>query len=91
MVELTNKVINYDVKNQNENLKLTGTLQITDTKLIKGFYGTFYSLEDEFKGNFSYSETDEGLINSSVDSYPSELEDKGAKLLDITVDEIKAK
>ena len=91
MVELTNKLINYEVKNQDENLKLSGTIQIAEDKRITTFYGAFYSLQDEFSGSFSYSEEGEDLINSSVTSYPLGLEAKGMTLLDTTLKEIKAK
>lgn len=89
MVQLTNKAVTYNVENQDSNLKLNGTIQITDSNRISTFYGSFYSLQDDFKGGFSYSELESGLLDSSVNSYPPELEDKGICLLDTTIKEIK--
>nr|DAI51199.1 MAG TPA: hypothetical protein [Caudoviricetes sp.]DAQ75695.1 MAG TPA: hypothetical protein [Caudoviricetes sp.] len=88
-MELLNKRVMYTVKNQDSNLKLEGDAQITGDNVITTFSGSFFTLEDVFTGGFSYAEEGDGLINKSVNSYPSSLEDKGMKLLDATVTALK--
>lgn len=88
-MELLNKRVMYTVKNQDANLKLEGDAQIVGDNQIITFSGTFYTLEDQFTGGFSYADEGDGLINKSVHSYPASLEDKGMKLLDATVVALK--
>lgn len=88
-MELLNKRVMYTVKNQDANLKLEGDVQITGDNQITTFSGTFYTLEDQFTGGFSYADEGDGLINKSVHSYPASLDDKGMKLLDATVVALK--
>lgn len=88
-MELLNKRVMYTVKNQDANLKLEGDVQIAGDTQIVTFSGTFYTLEDNFSGGFSYSEEGDGLISKSVNSYPSSMQDKGMNLLDATVAALK--
>lgn len=88
-MELFNKRVMYTVKNQDSNLKLEGDVQITGDNTVTTFSGTFYTLDDQFTGGFSYAEEGDELINKSVHSYPASLEDKGMNLLDATVTALK--
>lgn len=88
-MEVYNKRTIFGVKNQNSDLKLDGEVQVNEDKVISSFYGTLYSLEDEFVGNFSYSENGDKSINLSVNNYSPELDNKGATLIDETVEQIK--
>lgn len=88
-MELLNKRVMYNVRNQDSNLKIEGDVQITGGNQIVSFSGNLFTLEDGFAGGFSYSEDTEGLISKSVSSYPASLDDKGMKLLDATVVALK--
>lgn len=88
-MELLNKRVTYTVKNQDSNLKLEGDVQITGDNVITTFSGSFFTLEDVFAGGFSYAEEGDDLINKSINSYPTNLEDKGMNLLDATVEALK--
>lgn len=90
MIQLTNKREQYDVTNEDSNLKLQGTFVYSDDKRVTDFNGWFYSLEGESKGNFYYLETDVDTINKSINDFPKEMGDKGCELLDATVAAIKA-
>lgn len=86
-MELTNKRVMYSVKNEDSNLKLTGEVQLSESSITE-FSGNFFTLAEEYSGNFSYSESGTN-INCSINSYPSSLQDKGMILLDTTIKAIK--
>lgn len=89
-MEISDRRIICKVKNQDSNLKLEGEVQINESDMILSFSGFFNTLEDTYAGNFYYQETDEGLVDKSVNSFPSNLQNKGIELLDLTIPLIKS-
>lgn len=89
-MKLSNRRTMYFVENEDENLRLSGDVQIGESGLIDSFNGNFYTLGEGINaGSFSYSETLDGFINKSVYSYPKTMENKGLELLDKTINELQ--
>ena len=89
-MELSNKKIMYNVKNQDSNLKLEGEIQVLESGLVVSFYGTLSTLEGEYVGSFSLNEHEEGTIDASINGYVVSQGDKGYNLIKSTVEAVKA-
>lgn len=88
-MQLTNKQVIYSCVNENETLKLAGTIHFNDENLITQFNGTFETIEDEACGDFYYNETVDGKVNKATNNIPADLVDQTSDLLLATVAEIK--
>lgn len=89
-MEVFNKRTICNVKNSDSNLKLDGEAQVDESKKVTTFMGTFYTPEDEYAGTFTYSEREGDVVDKSVNSFPTNLQNKGIELLDATVVELKS-
>lgn len=88
-MELLNKTIMYNVKNQDSNLKLEGEIQILESGIVVSFYGTLYTLENEYSGSFTLNEHEGGTIDASINGYVVSQGDKGYTLIKTTVEAVK--
>ena len=88
-MELLNKTIMYNVKNQDSNLKLEGEIQILESGIVVSFYGTLYTLENEYSGSFTLNEHEGGTIDESINGYVVSQGDKGYTLIKTTVEAVK--
>lgn len=88
MIQLSNKREIYNVSNETSDLKLVGDVTFDATKRITNFNGQFFTLDDNYAGNFSYFEM-EGDFSQSVSSIPNGIDGKAVALLDTTVVELK--
>lgn len=88
-MNLTNKQVIYSCVNENEALKLTGTIHFNGENVITQFSGTFTTIEDEACGDFYYNETADGKVNRATNNVPADLVDPTGDLLLATVAEIK--
>lgn len=88
MIQLSNKREIYNVTNETSELKLAGDVTFDAAKKITNFSGQFYTLDDNYAGNFSYFEM-EGDFSQSVSSIPNSIDGKAVALLDATVVELK--
>lgn len=89
-MELSDKKIMYNVKNQDSNLKLEGEIQILESGIVVSFYGTLYTLVNEYSGSFTLNEHEDGTIDASINGYTITQGDKGYNLIKSTVEAVKA-
>lgn len=88
-MKLTNKQVSYNCTNENDTLKLSGTIHFDGDNVITQFSGSFSTIEDVACGDFYYNETADGKANRATNNVPVDLIDATGDLLLATVAEIK--
>lgn len=58
--------------------------------MVNSFYGTLYTLEDEYSGTFSLSEREGGIMDISINGYSISQRDKGYSLIKATIETVKS-
>lgn len=90
MIELTNKQISYVIANESGTFKLTGQVAIKEEdSIISSFSGSFFKNEDEYCGNFYYSENAEGKVNKSINDVSTDNFTTLDNFLDNSIAELK--
>lgn len=70
-MELTNKQLTYSVSHQSAEFKMTGSVHINEMNRITNLNGNLYK-DDEYSGDFYYSESEEGKVNKSINGVTKE-------------------
>jgi hypothetical protein len=86
MANFTNKKIQYSVTNESTELKLTGNISVSNSK-INSFDGSFSTTSGEFVGNFYYNEGTDDKVNKSFSEIGSEYVASATALLDATIND----
>jgi hypothetical protein len=67
MIALTNKQVSYSIASNSETFKLNGQVTVKEENaIIANFSGSFFKNEDEYCGNFYYSENNDGKASKSI-------------------------
>lgn len=86
MSNFTNKKIQYSVTNESAELKLTGNISVSDSK-IHSFDGSFSTTTGEYVGNFYYSESADGKVNKNFSEIGADYVTSATSLLDATIND----
>ena len=95
MIKITKTRTLHTVENESAFLGLRGEVQFSEGGRIASFNGQFKKLEEgegmyTHYGDFYFSENAEnGTVNKSINSIPSDLHEHGCDLLEATVAELK--
>lgn len=67
MIALTNKQVSYSIASNSGTFKLNGQVTVKEENaIIATFSGSFFKNEDEYCGNFYYSENNDGKASKSI-------------------------
>lgn len=70
-MELTNKQVTYSVAHEGTEFKMTGNVHVNEMNRITNLNGNLYK-DDEYSGDFYYSETEDGKVNKSMNGVKKE-------------------
>lgn len=89
-MEITNKSTQYSISNTDEFVRITGTVNIDDNKIILSFRGNVNDINTgEMCSEFMYSETPT-TVNKSITNCLNERKDVVHNILDETISMIKS-
>lgn len=89
MMVFDNKTIQYSISNQGEYYRIDDLVTIVNKDIIKDLYLTIYDLEDNYIGNFYYSENQEGKCFKDLNNVAKENFSAIDQFIDETLSELK--
>ena len=89
MITFSNKSIHYNLSRQGQNFKMNGTVAIIGEDSVRDLNATVYDLEDNYIGNFYYSENQEGKCFKDLNNVAKENFSAIDQFIDETLSELK--